>query len=228
MNCSESCSRGGARRRGRLTRDHAAVGALRVAREGALVGLAGASSPTAQPQGLLCLTIAQAGSSNSSTSSRAELRSSRLLNDSSLPCSWLDAVEQVRRRADARVEGGAAGAGSRRSAGRSPSRRPRASVGGKPSYGARARTTSRSRRRSGRCRRTPCAARRRARRERQPPVGLAQLGEHGVVVGRVDDHRGEGAVLGGRADHRRAADVDVLDRSPARLASPRATVCSNG
>ena len=34
------------------------------------------------------ITIAQAGSLKSSTSSRAELRSSRLLNDSSLPCSW--------------------------------------------------------------------------------------------------------------------------------------------
>src|SRR4051794_25618942 len=39
----------------------------------------------AQPHGLLCLMIAQVGTSNSCTSSRAELRSSTLLNDSSRP-----------------------------------------------------------------------------------------------------------------------------------------------
>ena len=44
-----------------------------------------AEPPTAQPHGLLCLMIAQAGSSNSPTSSRPALRSSTLLNDSSLP-----------------------------------------------------------------------------------------------------------------------------------------------
>ena len=47
--------------------------------------------------------------------------------------------------------------------------------------------------------------------ERQPALGLAQLGEHGVVALGADDRRREGVVLGRRADHRRAADVDVLD-----------------
>ena len=78
----------------------------------------GPSSAIAQPHGLLCLTIAHAGPSNSSTSSRAELRSSRLLNDSSLPCSCSHAVEQVRGRAHARRRRRRAGGGSRRSAGR--------------------------------------------------------------------------------------------------------------
>ena len=48
--------------------------------------------------------------------------------------------------------------------------------------------------------------------EREPPVGRAQLGEHGLVVGGVDDDGRERAVLGGGADHRGPADVDVLDR----------------
>ena len=73
-----------------------------------------------------------------------------------------------------------------------------------------ARTSARSRCRSARCRRTPrpraprawqatAAARRRAARRAR------------VVARGVDDHRAEGEVLRRRADHRRAADVDVLD-----------------
>ena len=50
-----------------------------------------------------------------------------------------------------------------------------------------------------------------ARRHRQLGAGRAQLVEHGVVgLGARDDGR-VGVVLGRRADHRRAADVDVLD-----------------
>ena len=51
----------------------------------------------------------------------------------------------------------------------------------------------------------------RAQRQRQQSPGPAQCAEHLLVVGRVDDHGRKGAVLGGRADHRRPADVDVLD-----------------
>ena len=47
--------------------------------------------------------------------------------------------------------------------------------------------------------------------QRQMSLGLAQLLQHALVVGRVDDDRRERMVLGGRPDHRRAADVDVLD-----------------
>ena len=43
-------------------------------------------------------------------------------------------------------------------------------------------------------------------------VGLAQLLEHRVVGLGADEHRDPVVVLGRRADHRRAADVDVLDR----------------
>ena len=41
--------------------------------------------PTATPHGLLCFMIAQAGTLNSATSRRPELRSSTLLNERSLP-----------------------------------------------------------------------------------------------------------------------------------------------
>ena len=37
------------------------------------------------------------------------------------------------------------------------------------------------------------------------------FGEQRVIVGDVDDHRDVGMVLGRRADHRGAADVDILD-----------------
>jgi hypothetical protein len=50
-----------------------------------------------------------------------------------------------------------------------------------------------------------------ARGHRQAPARLAQLGEHGRVVGGVHEHGREGVVLGGGPDHRGAADVDVLD-----------------
>ena len=50
-----------------------------------------------------------------------------------------------------------------------------------------------------------------ARRHRQPGAGAAQLVEHGVVGLRARDDGRVGVVLGGRADHRRPADVDVLD-----------------
>ena len=46
-----------------------------------------------------------------------------------------------------------------------------------------------------------------------------ELGEHARVVGRIDDHRDALVVLGRRADHRRAADVDVLDHLVERRAA---------
>ena len=48
------------------------------------------------------------------------------------------------------------------------------------------------------------------RRVRQPAV-LADLGDDGLVVGRVDDDADVGVVLGRRPHHRRPADVDQLD-----------------
>jgi len=50
-----------------------------------------------------------------------------------------------------------------------------------------------------------------ARRHRQQSVGHAQLVEDRVVGLGARDHRRERMVLRGRTDHRRAADVDVLD-----------------
>ena len=50
-----------------------------------------------------------------------------------------------------------------------------------------------------------------AQRERGHAGVLGELGEHGGVVGGLDHDRDVGVVLGGGADHRRAADVDVLD-----------------
>ena len=49
------------------------------------------------------------------------------------------------------------------------------------------------------------------RRRGEAAFGLAELVEHGVVAGGAHDRGGEGAVLGSGPDHRRAADVDVLD-----------------
>ena len=43
------------------------------------------------------------------------------------------------------------------------------------------------------------------------PVEVGELLEDRVVALGLDDHGGEREVLGGRPDHRRAADVDVLD-----------------
>ncbi len=45
------------------------------------------------------------------------------------------------------------------------------------------------------------------------PAGLLELGEHGVVGLRLDKHGHAAVVLGRGADHRRPADVDVLDRN---------------
>ena len=50
-----------------------------------------------------------------------------------------------------------------------------------------------------------------ARGRRQAAVELAQLGEHGVVALGARRPARRRRVLGRRADHRRAADVDVLD-----------------
>ena len=74
----------------------------------------------------------------------------------------------------------------------SPSRRRRARCCGKPSYGRPANQRARSRRRSGRCSANASAASRVARRQRRArrptPRSSAQTR---VVVGRVDDDRGE-------------------------------------
>ena len=56
---------------------------------------------------------------------------------------------------------------------------------------------------------------------REPALGLTQLGEHRVVGLGADDRRDEGKVLRRRADHRRPADVDVLDHLRVGHSVPR-------
>ncbi len=121
----------------------------------------------------------------------------------------LDAREQVRRRARARVE--------RRLlvrvlavaqihdllVGVAPARREAPALArGEP---------RRDRRVVARRARERLARERFARLQRKHAAGVAQLIEHTLVVARVDDDGRERAVLGRRPDHRRAADVDVLD-----------------
>ena len=66
-----------------------------------------------------------------------------------------------------------------------------------------------------------------ARAEGDLALELAQLLQHPVVALGLDHHGGERVVLGGGADHRRAADVDVLD--DLLLGRPaRAAMRSNG
>ena len=48
--------------------------------------------------------------------------------------------------------------------------------------------------------------------ERKVALGLLQFPEHARVVGRGHDHRDILIILGGGADHRGTADVDLLDQ----------------
>ena len=165
-------------------------------------------APTAQPQGLLCLMIAAAGTSNSSISRRPESRSSRLLNDSSLPCSF-DTIDSrsvrepglgVVRRALVRVL----------AVGQVEHLLERARVLGREvllALGEPARDRGVVAR--GVAERLGGEALARALGE--PALALAQLVQHGVVGLGRDDHRRVLVVLRRRADQRGAADVDVLD-----------------
>ena len=70
-----------------------------------------------------------------------------------------------------------------------------------------------------RCARTPSWPARTAWRASTPPA--SQLGEHARIVRRVDRPRDVLPVLGRGAQHRRAADVDVLDRLVERAVGAR-------
>ena len=126
-----------------------------------------------------------------------------------MPCSWR-AVATPGRDFGADVEGGvlvrvlavAQRAGELAAEG-APGRR--------ASRRSRARTSWRSRRHRRRCARTPSAPARGGSARRVAPPLSRHLGEQARVVGDVDDHGDVGVVLGRGADHRRAADVDVLD-----------------
>ena len=58
-----------------------------------------------------------------------------------------------------------------------------------------------------------------ARAPSETSPARVELREHARVVGRIDDDRDALVVLGRRADHRRPADVDVLDRLVERRAA---------
>ena len=65
-----------------------------------------------------------------------------------------------------------------------------------------------------------------AERTGERAAALRQRIEHGGVIGDVGHDGDVGVVLGRRPDHRRAADVDVLDA--VAVAAPSARVASNG
>ena len=206
-----------------VDRDHAAEGALRVAGERRGVGGAGVGA-TAQPHGLLCLTITQAGSSNSSTSSRAAARSSRLLYESSLPCSWRTPPSRwtARRR-------GVVGAPLMRVlavtqlghqlVGVEPRRA--------PSNRSRRPSSSRSPRRSGRSRER-LGRQALARRERQQAAAALELVGDGRVVARGRRATAANCAFFAAARIIVGPPMSMFSMISPTLASPRATVCSNG
>ncbi len=156
--------------------------------------------------------IAAAGSENSAQRRIAASRSSRLLYDSSLPCSTSARASDGPRRLDG--------------------------VEGRLLVRVLA-VAERARQRPGDHQRLGKVGQRRLRRRHPPEVrgdrpvvggGVGErlpgqpepgrrrdltlgvdLGQHRRVVGRIDDHRHPLVVLGRGADHRRTADVDVLD-----------------
>ncbi len=188
--------------------DHAAVSAFRVARESANVGeLAAVRDGAAARVVVLDDRARRIVELLDELARRAEVE--QVVERQLLAVQLAHAVEQVRRRAGARVERGRlvrvlAVAQVDHLRVRVVPRRREAIVRarGEPRRDRRV-VASRD---GERLRREPLA-----RVERQPTVVLAQLLERRLVVGRVNEHRREAAVLRRRADHRRPADVDVLD-----------------
>ena len=142
--------------------------------------------------------------------STAESRSSRLLNESSLPWSiWNRTSASGGARRDARTAP-PAGAGSRRSAARRPGRTRRPGSPGRLSWRELREVAARSRRRRRPSARTPRAASR-SRVSQRCPAGRADLLEHLFVVGGLDHDRHPRVILRGGADQGRPSDVDHLD-----------------
>ena len=151
--------------------------------------------------------ITQAGHLELGQELAAESRSSRLLNDRSLPCELVDHRQEVRPSPDLDVVGGALvwvlavaelehlleGTDDQR---REVSRLLRNQWAIAVSYEP--------------CRRTP-PRRGSAASSRRGDGPTPEFVEDRVVARRADDRRGKGGVLGRGADHRRPADVDVLD-----------------
>ena len=131
----------------------------------------------------------------------------RLLNESGFPCSCSTRREHVRARASLRVVDGllvrvlAVGELERAVEDRHERLREALAPREPAGDGAVVRGGARERTR-----------RERAARLDRDVVAVSQLAEHGLVVVRAADRDHVRVVLGGRAQQRRAADVDLLDR----------------
>ena len=209
----------------RFRHDHAAEGRHRVARERALIGLERASAPTATPHGLLCLTITHAGTWNSASSSARGVEVEQVVERQLLAAELRDHREHVRPRADLRVVGAAlvrvlaVGQLEHLLERAHQQRREVLALLLEPA-GDRGVVAGRVGERLGR--------QDLARLQRQPPVGLAQLGEHRVVALGADDRRRERRSSWrprGSSSGRRCR----CSRSPRASVTPRlAAVRSNG
>ena len=137
-----------------------------------------------------------------------------LLYESSLPCSMRAVTDRAARGRAARGRRRRAGAGSPRSADPAPSRAPAGAVPGSArsaSCCAPLQVVGDRRVVLRRCARRPWRPGASGCRWRCSPLARDFL-QHSGVIGRIDQHGDVGVVLGGGAQHRRSADVDVLDR----------------
>ena len=169
-----------------------------------------ASQPSAQPQGFVCLMIADAGSSNSPINCHAASRSTRLLYESSLPCNCsAPAIPRlalrVKRSRLMRIFAVAQ----------------RKSIAARecPASPAAARSSAESRRgarilrdRKPRWSRTLSSPDSSAFRVDSEPSLARSSSINGRVIGARRHHRDVLIIFRRRANHRRAADVDVLDQ----------------
>ena len=176
---------------------------------------------SAAPHGLVCLTMTHAGAPQARPSAAAAAASSTLLYESALPWSGARSTPNgpsSERRARSPVAGGRL-VRVLAVAQRLDLLERDGQVAGYGSSGASSRPASTRRRPAGappRCarRRRPCGRTPRARARAGAvvePVRRVQRREDGVVARRRRHDRHVGVVLRRRPDHRRPADVDLLD-----------------
>ena len=170
---------------------------------------------TATPQGLACLTMTQARRGELAHALDGGVGIGDVVEGQVLALQHVRAARHRHRARPGRGRTRPAGAGSRRSAGPAPSRRRAADVAGNSPRRGRL-----PRREVGRDHRVVargvreglggqlCAQWRTRCRRRAPRARPSSA----RVVGRIHDHRHGFVVLGRGAQHRRSADVDVLDR----------------
>ena len=205
--------------------EHAAERRERIARERLLVGLADRSA-TADPQGLLCLTITHAGWLELVEQPPGRVEVEHVVERERLAVLLATPARARARERPTRRTAPPSGAGSRRRGGRGTSRSAITQCSGRPRSAAR--TSGRSRRRS-------AAVWANASFASQCRVSAETLAARVLAAPRAPRRsspasrpRRRAVVLGRRADHRRAADVDVLDRLAPRSRPAGPTVRSNG